>query len=295
MIAPKHRRNESGSHMGPVIGIIAQGQMGSAVGKRLTANGVDVLTVLDGRSAQSAKRAAAAAMKAVSQREFCEADIILSIVPPRDAEDLARRLATDIALARRKPIYADCNAINPQTAERIAAAIEGAGASFVDGGIIGGPPKAGCDGPAFYLSGAQANAVAVLNSFGLTCKILGGRVGAASALKMSYAGITKGLTALASIMILGASRADVAGALHDELRASQPQLMAWFERQVPSMFPKAYRWVAEMEEIAGFVEDDPAGYALFESTARFYERIAADVADANSETDLLARFFRPRA
>jgi putative dehydrogenase len=275
----------------PVIGIIAQGQMGAAVAKRLTRNGLAVLTVLDGRSAGSVKRATDAAMKSVSPQEFCAADIILSIVPPKDALALAQGLAPLMAAASKKPVYVDCNAVNPETVERIGSIVQGTGADFVDGGIIGGPPKAGYAGPTFYLSGERANAVAVLNEYGLDCKVLDGGVGAASALKMSYAGITKGFTALGSIMILAASRAGMAGALHRELRASQPELLAWFERQVPSMFPKAYRWVAEMEQIAGFVGNDEAGAALMESTARLYERLAADVADAKTETDLLARFF----
>ena len=63
----------------PIVGIIAQGQMGSAVANRLTHNGLTVLTVLEGRSAQSVKRAEAASMKSVSAQEFCESDIILSI------------------------------------------------------------------------------------------------------------------------------------------------------------------------------------------------------------------------
>ena len=280
--------------MTPVIGIIAQGQMGSAVGKRLTLNGLTVLTILEGRSAQSVERAKAAGMKSVTPQEFCASDIILSIVPPKDALSLAQKLAPMIAAQPKKPVYVDCNAINPKTAEEIAAIVRGTGAGFVDGGIIGGAPKAGYPGPTFYLSGSEANKVAVIDQHGLDCKILDGGIGAASALKMSYAGITKGLTALGSIMILGASRVGMAEALHRELDASQPELLAWFARQVPSMFPKAYRWVAEMEEVAGFLEQDAVSAAIFDSVAQLYQRLAVDVADAKVETDSLARFFQHR-
>jgi len=150
----------------------------------------------------------------------------------------------------------------------------------------------GYEGPVFYLSGQQANEVGVLNRFGLSCNVLGPDIGAASALKMSYAGITKGLNALACVMILGAARAGTAEALHAELTHSQPGLLAWFERQVPSMFPKAYRWVAEMEEIAGFVGEDPAGEAMFRGTAQLYARLAADFAAAEGQIELLTDFFR---
>jgi putative dehydrogenase len=277
----------------PVVGIIAQGQMGSAVGKRLTRNGLTVLTILEGRSAQSIERAKAAGMIAASPQEICAADIILSIVPPKDARGLARDLAPVIAAQPTKPAYADCNAVNPKTVEEIATIIQAAGADFVDAGIIGGPPRAGYPGPVFYLSGAEARKVAGLDQHGLDCRTLDGGIGAASALKMSYGGITKGLTALGAIMILGASRAGLADALHRELGASQPELLAWFARQVPSMFPKAYRWVAEMEEVAGFLEKDPTGAAVFDRIAQLYERIAVDFADAKMETGRLGPFFQP--
>jgi putative dehydrogenase len=265
--------------------------MGSAVGKRLTDNGLTVLTSLEGRSAESSKRAEAARMEPVSWERFCAADIILSIVPPGDAETLAQHLAPYLAQSK-KSIYVDCNAVNPQTVERIASVVAATGCRFVDAGIIGGPPKAGYNGPTFYLSGSDAGAVVALAGYGLTCKIVDGPIGAASALKMSYAGITKGLTALASIMLLAASRAGTAEALKRELEESQPALLSWFGRQVPSMFDKAHRWVAEMEEIAAFTAEDPAGEALFEATAELYRRLAADAAGAKAETAILARFFR---
>ena len=205
---------------------------------------------------------------------------------------LAQSLAPFLAAAPKKPIYVDCNAVNPQPSKKSHPSSKPPAPILSMAASSAGRPKPGYVGPKFYLSGAQANAVAVLDHYGLECPVLDGGVGAASALKMSYAGITKGLTALGSIMILAASRAGMGQALHSELHASQPELLSWFERQIPSMFPKAYRWVAEMEEIAGFAGTDEAGASLMQSTARFYARLAADVADAKTETGSLARFFQ---
>ena len=92
---------------------------------------------------------------------------------------------------------------------------------------------------------------------------------------MSYAGITKGFTAIAVAMVLGATRAGAAAALHKELETSQPQLLAWLTRQVPRMYPKAYRFVAEMEEIGDFLEDGTPSGDMFDAIARLYEDIAA--------------------
>jgi 3-hydroxyisobutyrate dehydrogenase-like beta-hydroxyacid dehydrogenase len=274
----------------PTVAIIAQGAMGAGVAKRLTDNGARVLTSLKGRSAASAARAKATGMIDATDGEIAAADFILSIVPPGDALALAQSLAPALTAANKKPIYADCNAVNPDTVKEIAAVIAATGAPFADAGIIGGPPRAGYGGPIFYYCGADAGPLERLNDFGLVFWRVDGGVGAASALKMSYGGITKGLTAVGSAMLLAATRAGVAEALHAELAASQPNLLAYFQRSVPDMFGKAYRWVAEMEEIAHFTGGGPSR-EMYEAIAAHYRRLADDNAGDKADIAALAKFF----
>jgi L-threonate 2-dehydrogenase len=262
--------------MTPTVAVIAPGAMGAAVGKRLTDAGVKVLTALAGRSAETVVRAKAAAMLAADDADIARADFILSILPPGDALGLAQRLAPALAASNAKPVYVDCNAINPNTVEKVAAALAPSGCAFVDAGIIGSPPKPGDTGPRFYASGPEAPRFAALRDYGLDIRLLGGAISAASALKMSYAGITKGTQAIGAAMMLAASRAGSADALFAELQSSQKELFPWFKRSLSQMPPKAYRWVAEMQEIAGFVGDDPAASELYEGAAHFYERFAED-------------------
>jgi 3-hydroxyisobutyrate dehydrogenase-like beta-hydroxyacid dehydrogenase len=277
-------------HQNPSVAIIAQGSMGAGVAKRLSDNGVRVLTSLKGRSDVSARRAQAARMIDASDSEIAAADVILSIVPPGEALALAQRLAPALTLAEKKPVYADCNAVNPDTVKQIAAAIERTGAPFVDSGIIGGPPREGYGGPVFYYCGPEASPLERLNEAGLVFRRVEGGIGAASALKMSYGGITKGLTAVGSAMLLAAERAGVAEALHAELAASQPNLLAYFQRSVPDMFGKAYRWVAEMEEIAHYTGGGPSR-EMYEAIADLYERLAADNRSQKTDIGALAKFF----
>ncbi len=259
----------------PVVAILAQGAMGAGVAARLSAHGMAVLTNLDGRSAASAARAAAAGMRAVPMAELAQADAFLSILPPDQAEATAAALAPLFAAAPKPPVYADCNAISPETMGRIAALLGGHGLRVVDAGIIGGPPREGYAGPVVYASGAEAPGfVALLRGRGIDLRAVDGPVGAASALKMSYAGITKGLVAIGSAMMLAATRAGAADALRAELAASQPALSAWFDRMVPSMFDKAYRWAGEMTEIADFTREDDAARAIYGGAGALYERLA---------------------
>lgn len=278
--------------MPPTIAIIAAGAMGAGVAQCLTANGVTVLTSLAGRSAASATRAAAAGMRDADDRAIAEADFVLSILPPGDALALAQRLAPVLAAARRKTVYVDCNAVSPPTAQAVADIIAPTGCGFIDAGIIGPPPKPGSTATKFYVSGPRARDMEALNDLGLIVRPLEGPLTAASALKMSYAGITKGLTALGAAMMLAASRGGSAEALRAELADSQPGLLAYFERAVPGMYGKAYRWVAELDEIAAFVGHDRPESAMLSAAAKLYENIAADVAGEKREIAVLDRFLK---
>jgi L-threonate 2-dehydrogenase len=263
------------------IAIMAQGMMGAAVGKRLHERGADVRTLLAGRSAASAERARAAGMQPVADEKALldGADFFLSILPPGEAENLAQLLAPTLAALPRKPIYVDCNAISPQTAQRVAAIIAPAGGKFVDGGIIGGPPRDGYSGPAIYASGPAVGETKILRDWGLDWRVIDGPIGAASGLKMSYAGITKGITALGSAMMMGAARFGCAEALVAELSSSQPQIFRYLSASIPRMYDKAHRWVAEMEEISDFLGANRPSRDIYAAIARLYEFLAAAEAE----------------
>jgi L-threonate 2-dehydrogenase len=276
--------------MPPTVAVIAPGMMGSAVAKRLTSSGVQVRTSLTDRSAATIARANAAGMTGACDTELAQSDFILSIVPPGQALALAERLAPAIRDAKQKPIYVDCNAVSPSTVLRIDQVVREAGATFVDGGIIGPPPDFDSTKTRVYLSGPDAQKVAILQQYGLSTPIQPGPVGAASAMKMSYAGITKGFTALGAAVMLAATRAGTADALVAEMAISQPALLKWLTTQMPKMHNKAYRWVAEMEEIAAFVGDDQPGSGFYETAARLYEQIAADFEGSRKQTAALDAF-----
>jgi 3-hydroxyisobutyrate dehydrogenase-like beta-hydroxyacid dehydrogenase len=273
-----------------VIGVIAQGMMGSGVGRRLRENGAEVRTLLSGRSPASAERAKAAGMAAAAnERELLAgADFFLSILPPGEAEALAQHLAPALKALDRKPVYIDCNAVSPQTAIRIGEVVGPTGADFVDAGIIGGPPRPGYS-PTIYASGPTAGQTAVLRDWGIDWRVIDGPIGAASALKMSYAGITKGTTAIASAMLLGAARFGCAEALIAELTESQPEMLARFREGIPRMYDKAYRWVAEMEEISDFLEQNPPSRDIYAGIARLYADLAAAEAEKEPATDNAVR------
>ena len=222
------------------IAIISPGDMGSAVGGRLREGGLRVITSLTGRSQSTRALAEAAGIEDAGSLADAvhHADLVLSILPPGRALELAQEVGPDPG-----PLYVDCNAVSPATVRTIRRVI---GDRFVDAGIIGAPAS-----PRFYASGPHAHE---LTKLPLDVRVLGDEMGQASALKMCYAALTKGLTALLTESMVTAQANGVYDGLREELADSQPQFLASAERGLPGMVPKAYRWIAEMEEIASTFE-----------------------------------------
>ncbi len=280
--------------MNPTVAVVAQGAMGAGVGGRLAERGLHVITSLAGRSEASVQRAKAAGMTAASDQECAQADFFLSICPPSDALSLAEKMAKLIAPSNKKPVYVDCNAVSPPTKVKIGEVILKAGAPFIDVGIIGLPPQKDGSSPYLHASGPDAARFAPLGDFGINVNVIEGPIGAASALKMSYAGITKGVTALGAMMMLAATRAGAAQGLRGEFDRSQPALLPWFQRSIPAMYSKAYRFVGEMEEIADFVSEDPAAQKMYEAIAEFYTRLAKDFEGKQEETSALSALLKKK-
>jgi len=262
------------------VAIVAMGEMGAGVGRALVESGARVITSLDGRSQASAERAAKAGVEVVYDDSalVAQADFVFSIVPPSRAAELAERLLPRIRGVERKPVFVECNAVAPATVKQIAAPFQPKGLPFVDAGIIGLPPASGRPAPRFYASGGAVGRFEELRKFGMDVRPLSSEVGDASALKMAYGGINKGLQALGAALILGAVRSGVSQVLWQEMQDSQPAVLQLLTRALPKMYAKAYRWVGEMEEIAKFLQPETGGSEMLSGAAHLYEDIARDYA-----------------
>ncbi len=256
------------------IGLLSPGDMGHAVGSVLHANGLTVLTSLQGRSERSRTLAKKAGIEDVSTLEDLvrQVDILLGILVPASALDVARDVATAIGATDSTLLYVDCNAIAPQTVRAIGETIMAAGGQFADVGIIGPPPTR--PGTKFYTSGPGASAFAELGNYGLDVRVLDGDIGQASGLKMCYGAMTKGLQALGTELLVAARLMGLEEALRAEQRETMAEVLGWVERSMPTMPPKAYRWVGEMEEIGTCFADLGMTPAILNGAAEMYRFVA---------------------
>ena len=232
--------------MTSTVGVLHPGEMGAAVAGALVRMGHTVLWASEGRSAATRERAGqerlsdAGTLSALLERS----DVVLAVCPPHGAVALAEQVAGFGGT------YVDANAVSPQTAREIAAIVARGGASAVDGGVVGPPPREPGT-TRLYLSGEHAPAVAALFADGpLAAEVLDGDPVAASALKMAYAAWTKGSGALVLAIVEAARRLGVEDALRAEWARSQPGLEDRAAAARAAAEAKGWRWVGEMEEIA---------------------------------------------
>lgn len=261
------------------IAVLSPGDMGSAVGRVLREGGARVLTCVEGRSEATRRRAEDAGMVALPSLEGVvqQADLLVSIVPPLAAKPLAYDVAAAAAHVGARVLYCDANSIGPGTARTIEGMIVSAGGAFVDGGIIGGSGGLRRS-TVLYLSGEAAPEVAQLLE-PIRTTIVGPEAGQASGVKILYAGLTKGLSALGTELTAGAERLGIRELLLEKYRAGHTDVARFFESTLPSLPPVARRRAEEMLELAETLESLGLGGHM----ARAAQATLDSVADRQAE------------
>jgi 3-hydroxyisobutyrate dehydrogenase-like beta-hydroxyacid dehydrogenase len=258
------------------IGIMSPGDMGQAVALQLKAKGFNVCTALEGRSDRTRALAREAELTDAGSigQLVARCDVVLSIMDPGSAVDFARLAADGLRATGSNTLIVDCNAIAPDTVRQIADVIQQGGGRFLDGGIIGPPPR-GKAKTSLYVSGPGAGNLEQLAGPQLIVRAIGEGISDASALKMCYGALNKGTQALWLEVLIAAQRLGVADLLEQQLQQSQTERYNWALGQFPPLPPKAYRWVPEMLEISKTLGAVGMTAKMFEGAADVYRFVAA--------------------
>ncbi len=252
--------------------LLHPGNMGVTIGAAAAVSGARVLWVSDQRSEATRDRARQAGLVDVKDlaKALQASDVVLSVCPPHGALELARKVAEH----NFRGIYLDANAVSRATAQEIGEIVTNAGASFVDGGIIG-PPVKTAGTTRLYLSGARALDVAELFSASmLDARVIGEKPGSASALKVAYAAWTKCTDALVLTIRALAAIEGVEKALLEEWALSQPALERRSIQAAAVSAPKGWRFVGEMREIAATFAAAGLPTGFHDASAEIYAQLA---------------------
>ena len=257
------------------VGLMTPGDMGQAIAMQIQAKGFEVCTALDKRSDRSRALAKDAGLADLGSLEklVTECDVVLSIMNPGAALDFGLELAEAMRHTGSKTVLVDCNAIAPPTAHEIAGLIEKEGGRFLDGGIIGPPPRGNAK-TTLYVSGPGAADLQQFAGPQMAVDVVSERIGDASALKMCFGALNKGTQALWLEVLIAAQRLGVADLLERQLQSARPELLDFALKQLPIMPAKAYRWVPEMIEISKTLASAGITPKVFQGAADIFEFVA---------------------
>jgi len=258
------------------VAILSPGDMGHAVGQLLREHELKVVTCLTGRSQRTKDLAELAGIADVPTLNdmVAQSQIILSISVSEMVPSICQQLASAIKATNTNVLFAECNAISPQLSRQMEPIITEAGGRYIDASIVGGPPLNGSS-PRFYASGDNTAEFERLANFGLDVRTAGTEVGQASGIKMCYAAMTKGSSALYSELLMAAEMMGLLDFVKAEFQSSQPAVLQRMERGLPGVPAKARRWVSEMEEIKNTFEHLGLTPHLFQGVADMYRMIGS--------------------
>jgi len=271
----------------PDATVLYPGEMGCAVARLLVTGGWGVYTHLWGPSLVCDADAAAAGIVDLGSLDeaVAAADVVISLVPPAVAPETAETVGAAARRSGRRPLYLDANTVAPATMAAVAAACAGAGLDCLDGSFIGSAAELG-GRTRLYLSGARAAELAAALPEALHARVLGPETGAASALKLAFAGFNKGLVAL----FLGVTEAGVAAGETDELlaclREFYPGTLETLERLLPSYPRHAARRADELDELARFLSGEGRDPAWAAAAGEIVRRFAALGLDGSATSGL---------
>ena len=184
------------------IGLVGYGEVGKIFSTGLKGKpGVTSVAAWDLKFGNPALRAvqqdhahAAGIVATPSLQALCEScDFIISAVTASNTLAVAKEAAP---FMRPGAAFLDLNSASPGTKQSAAAFIDGAGARYVEAGVMTSVPPYGIKVP-ILLGGASAGELAsLLTSWGLDARAVSDRLGVASAIKMCRSIMIKGLEAL---------------------------------------------------------------------------------------------------
>ncbi len=268
------------------VAILSPGDMGHAIGQLLREHELHVLTCLAGRSDRTRQLSEQAGITDVSSINelVAQSDILMSVTVSEAVPGLCQEISEAARVTGTDLLFAECNAISPELSRDMESVLKSGGARYVDASIIGGPPGNGSS-PRVYASGDNVAEFLQLRDFGLDVRDLGDQLGRASGIKMCYAAMTKGTTALHAELLIAAEKLGLMDEVMAEFLNTQPAVVERMEGWMPGMPAKSRRWVSEMEEIEKTFSDLGLTPNIFKGVADVYRMIGETaLGDENPES-----------
>jgi 3-hydroxyisobutyrate dehydrogenase-like beta-hydroxyacid dehydrogenase len=188
------------------VAILGTGKMGGAMARRLKSQGHEL--TLWNRTRERAEALGAGAVAATPAEAAKQAEIVISSLTDPDAVRKTYFGEGGAAKAAQGQVFVEMSTAGPEVAKEVAAAIESAGAQFVEAPVIGSIAAVEA-GTLVVLAAGNAAAIErarpVLQALGEVRRL--GALGSAASLKLVANSMLAGVTALAAELQAAGTRA----------------------------------------------------------------------------------------
>ena len=254
----------------PRIGFIGFGEAGYHLAKGLRQAGIEHIAAYDIQSTPQIRQRAAESQTALaaSNADLAAAsDIIFSTVTANQAGAAASATAPHLS---PQHLYADLNSVSPGLKQSLAKIIDATGARFVEVAVMSAVPPHGHKVPMLTGGPSAAEFAALLTPFGMKIEVGAAQVGSAAATKMCRSVMIKGIEALLTECVLGATRYGADERVFSSLGESLPGI-DWAKLatyMVGRVVMHGERRAREMEEVAETLRSAGVDPIMAEATVR---------------------------
>jgi 3-hydroxyisobutyrate dehydrogenase-like beta-hydroxyacid dehydrogenase len=239
------------------IGFVGFGEAAYHIAKGLRQPGISSIAAFDinvtDRLRQRAREAETRLVE-TNQELAQSCDIMMSAVTADQAMNAAEQNAPHLTAGH---LYADLNSVSPGVKQSIDRVIEATSARFVEIAMMAPVPPYGHKVPMLAGGAGAAEFVEKLTLFGISAEIVSREVGTAAATKMFRSIIVKGLEALLTECVLGASRYNADERVFASLAESFPGI-DWkqlADYMVGRVVVHGERRAREMEEVVATLRE----------------------------------------
>jgi 3-hydroxyisobutyrate dehydrogenase-like beta-hydroxyacid dehydrogenase len=254
----------------PRIGFVGFGEAGYHLAKGLRQAGIEKIAAYDIQDTELIRGRAKETQTALmaSNAELAAAsDIIFSTVTANQAEAAAEQTAPHL---ETRHLYADLNSVSPGLKQTLAKLIEAAGARFVEVAVMSAVPPHGHKVPMLTGGAVAAEFAERMRPFGMQIEVGAAQVGSAAATKMCRSVMIKGIEALLTECVLGATRYGADERVFASLGESLPGI-DWAKLatyMVGRVVMHGERRAREMEEVAETLRSAGVEPIMAEATVR---------------------------
>ncbi len=272
------------------IGILYCGDLGAALARLLHRVGARVVTTCEGRSPQTHARAQSAAIEILPTLDAVTsvADVVVSLVLPNAAEEVARQYASRKSLGPADSLFVDANSIDLHTLAGIEATLTDANIRFVDAAIHGGAKTLEHHG-VMYFSGCDANDALAVCAPAMQTKMLGETVGQATRMKLLLASLSKSLNALFLEVAVLSHNTGMLDEFVNQAKHFYPEIMNAIERMLPTYPQHVQRRILELKSIEDLARSVSSPHDMMQAGRCLLQTVAnswANELEVTSEIDV---------